>query len=133
MNEITSSTLYWVTRLDGIKGALVTLLLLCVVVIIAAGCIAGYYTEIESGDYGMNKEDSRVPQALKWAQRGLGAFTLSIVLYVLTPTTTEMVAIVVLPQIAQSKMVQQDMPELYSLAVEGVKRALSGPEKGRTE
>ena len=126
MNNITGPLIYWVTRLDEIKGALFALLLLCVVVTILAVCIA-------AGDYEMKKEDSRVPQALKWVRNGFGAYLLVKILYVLTPTTNEMAAIVVLPQIAQSKMVQQDMPELYSLAVEGVKRALSGPEKGRTE
>ena len=127
MNEITSSTVYWVTRLDGIKGALVFCQLLCGGVTALAVYLACCF-KIDSVTYGIKVSDSRIPQALKWAQRGFGAFTLSIVLYVLTPTTTEMAAIVVLPQIAQSKMVQQDMPELYSLAVAGVKRALSGPK-----
>lgn len=127
MNEITSSTLYWVTRLDGIKGALVFCQLLCGGVTAVAVYLA-FCFKIDSVTYSIKASDSRIPQALKWAQRGIGAFTLSIVLYVLTPTTTEMAAIVVLPQIAQSKMVQQDMPELYSLAVAGVKRALSGPK-----
>ena len=131
MNEITSSTLYWVTRLDDIKYALTTLMVFCGLVIIASTCIACYYVEEESWCHDMRKEYSKVPRAIKWVLNGICAFLLCMILYILTPTTNEMSVIVVLPQIAQSKVVQQDMPELYSLAVDELKSVLNDTKKER--
>ena len=132
MNEITSSTLYCVTRADSIKYALMILMLLCVAGSVAATCIAGYYANDELGDYSINKENSKVPRAIKWVRNSVCAFLSAMILYSLTPTTREMTIIFVLPQLVQSKVIQQDMPKLYSLAVDELKSVLNDT-KGKVE
>lgn len=45
----------------------------------------------------------------------------------LTPSSSTIAMMVVIPQIAESKMVQKDLPELYNAAVEALKNNLKKP------
>ena len=65
---------------------------------------------------------------LKWAKRlPFGAMVLW-VLFALTPSSKTIAMMVVIPKIVDSKVVQQDLPEIYDLALKALKEQLT-PKK----
>lgn len=62
-----------------------------------------------------------------YANKVFAAFAVSILGATLIPDKKTIACMVVLPAIAESRAVQQDLPELYSLAVEALKEQLVKP------
>lgn len=51
-------------------------------------------------------------------------FVLSILAYLIVPSSNTVAMMVVIPKIAESKAVQQDLPDLYNAAVQALKDQL---------
>lgn len=58
---------------------------------------------------------------------GLVSFVCCLTIYVATPTSKTIAMMVIIPEIAHSKAVQQDLPDIYNAAVEALKSALKQP------
>lgn len=120
---ITTSQMYWLTRLDGI----VTLLSLlasffCVVSVIMFVSGRCDCTAVKQWSWDTDKSiAARHEFGRKQCKAGLVMFPVGVLLYVLlvmVPTTKQMAAILVIPRIANSEKVQQAGNKLYDLAVE---------------
>ena len=75
-----------------------------------------------------------IASALAWVHDDLGGKTLSVIASVcmffiacatFCPSTDTMLKMIVVPELAKSRIVQADMPELYNLAVESLKKSLN--------
>lgn len=128
--EITESTIYWITRLDGIHNFLGILGVITgapAVLSLIAFCVTFMTSEGE--------EEFHTAMKLE-----LRAFLIGIVLFVVfslvsvfIPTTKEMALIKVLPAISNSRFVSEELPkeagEIYMLAKEALKEKLVGEKK----
>lgn len=95
--EITSTTIYLITRLDGIGRLLTWASILAALLFILLIC---FCADKETIDAKTEKN------AVRTCRVFLVASVFLVVLNVLTPTTKEMAAIVVIPKVANSEAVQ---------------------------
>lgn len=114
---ITSWELYWITRLDGILNASIGVAVLGFVVALFSSLVL--FIE--------EKEKAR-----PWIKRGFITGFLFGAIAVLIPSSKEMAAILVLPKIANSQLIQQKIPqeaaELYTMAKEWMKEKVERKE-----
>lgn len=106
--EITSTTIYLVTRLDGIGRLLTWASILAALLFILV--LIGLSAAKEQGDAKTAKAANRAATVFLVASVSLA------VLNVLLPTTKEMAAIVVIPKVANSEAVQGPGNGLVGLA-----------------
>lgn len=120
---ITTSQMYWITRLDGIM----TLLALLASFLCVAGAIMlffGHGERFAVKQWSWDTDQSiaaRHEFGRKLYKASLVMFPAGIFLYmllVMIPTTRQMAAILIVPRIANSEKVQQAGNKLYDLAVE---------------
>lgn len=122
--KITQSMMYWVTRMDGIHETCTCVVLvgLCISLLV---CLA-YFIALTEHDENIAH---KIKSALRWIfliciVGGLGA--------IFIPTTREMAMIYVIPNIAESQVIKQDVPELYNLGVNALKNWLENEQpKGK--
>ena len=124
---ITGSTIYWITRLDAIGHALV----------IFTG-ISGALAIVFAGLFGASVIDDSLdgPAAQyfrRWALRGLVAFFVLLTAVTFVPSSKEMTAILVLPRIANSGFITEQVPaemaDIYGMAKEWLKNVVSQETK----
>lgn len=117
---ITPATMYWLTRLDSINGICGFILFVCLVGV--------FITAIQ---WGVNEPiDEEQEPYKKWFKREtIAAIICSLVLTFL-PSSKEMAMIYVVPHIAESQVIKQDVPELYDLGVSALKDWLKTQKKG---
>ena len=128
--EITGSTIYWITRMDGIHDFLIGLCIITsILAVLSLIILFSTFMACEG------KEEFHT--AIKFELR---AFLIGIVLFVVfflasvfIPTTKEMALIKVLPAISNSRFVSEELPkeagEIYMLAKEALKEKLVGEKK----
>ncbi len=113
--EITESTVYWITRLDGINVVLKLFAAstgIASLVLIAVGFCFQYASD-------STKEDKLLGKALhKLASIVVPLFFLFILLLVATPTTKEMCVIKGVPVIVNNESVQELPSDVVDLAHE---------------
>lgn len=128
--EITGSTIYWITRMDGIHDFLIVL---CII----TGILAVLILITLFSTFMVYEGKEEFQPAMKFELR---AFLIGIVLFVVfflasvfIPTTKEMALIKVLPAISNSRFVSEELPkeagEIYMLAKEALKEKLVGEKK----
>ena len=108
---ITTTQMYWLTRLDAIVSFGV-----CLILVSISALIIGFtYIAITTGSPYDSDFKSMFKCLVKWALPFalLGASVCTFV-----PTTKQMAAILIIPRIANSEKVQQAGNKLYDLAVE---------------
>lgn len=108
---ITPVTMYWITRLDSISGLMCIILFVCVLGII-----------ITAINWGLNEpiDEEREPYK-KWFKRETITAIIAALILTFIPSSKEMAIIYVVPHIAESQIVKQDIPELYDLGVDALK------------
>lgn len=104
---ITPWTIYWMTRLDEIKGTAMAAFIISII-----GAMICYIC------YGLKSfvEDEEAPALLIYAKRLLIVSVLSSIPNMFIPSTKEMAAILVIPAIANNQQVQDIGKELGDLA-----------------
>lgn len=128
--EITESTIYWITRMDGIHDFLIGL---CII----TGILAVLILITLFSTFMVYEGKEEFHPAMKFELR---AFLIGIVLFVVfflasvfIPTTKEMALIKILPAISNSRFVSEELPkeagEIYMLAKEALKEKLVGEKK----
>lgn len=93
--------IYWITRLDGINVLFALMLILSIITTVATGlkCLL----DMADGD----DDELEFKVCLKICKRAISVFIVAIIGFILTPTTKEAAAIVVIPKIANSENVQE--------------------------
>lgn len=110
---ITTSQMYWLTRLSNFHAA-GGLFVLASILILAAVAVVSFANDL-SGE-GIST------QFRKWGFRiALPLFLVGCLIEILVPTTKEMAAIIVVPRIANNEKVQDVGNEIYGLAVQWLK------------
>lgn len=114
---MTAWQMYWIVKLDDIisifEGGM------GMSVIIASVLVLGgflYWVEYDEAPG-------------KWFKRGLiwcsVVFAASLLIGSATPSTKQLAAIVVVPKLVNSEVIQKDIPELYELALDWTKKQLA--------
>lgn len=124
MNAITPTLIYWITRLELVNRALG-----CTAGFSGLCFVAGLWYYLMSTTEGWEDDAKR---AVRLATREFVALAVSTVLYILTPTTREMAAILVIPKIANSETVAEIGDGVKTLAVEWLEE-LRPNKKGETK
>lgn len=108
-------TMYMLTRLDALNsffGAACFLSVSCITGVLLCAIVEDAFNELR--------------KAIKYS---VIALIISTCGAILTPSTKEMAAIIMVPKIVNSTAVQKDVPELYSLGVEWLKEKLTTKSK----
>lgn len=123
---ITPATLYWFTRLDGING-LCTFVLVFGTLALAFFLIANIVASSNPQD-----EDSLDIKKVtsKWIKILSFPYVLALLGNIFVPTSKEMAMIYVVPHLAESQVIKQDIPEVYDLGVKALKDWLNKETKG---
>ena len=126
---ITTTQMYWLTRLDNVHDLLCGILVATCVAFGVLSVIAGIATFVS------DSEDEQRKVAFVWRMwryimlTVLAAGTIK----VFTPTTKELAAIIVVPKIANSTLVTEKIPqelsELYTLAKQYMIESLKEKQK----
>ena len=123
---ITPATMYWFTRLDGITDACAVTLLL--------GGLALLFLSIAYWATGGNTDEmyehNVVKSILKWL---IPVWLFGLIGTLFIPNSKQMAMIYVVPQITESQVVKQDIPELYDLGVNALKDWLKQTKGGDNE
>ena len=114
---ITQSQMYWLTRLDGIHGCMIPFGFIAV--FSAIGFVLSMICYILARD----NQENELAKNLKNSRRicswmFLVSFLISVIITIFVPTTKEMAAIWVIPQIANSEKIQTVGNKVYDIAVE---------------
>ena len=128
--EITESTIYWITRLDGIHDFLIGL---CII----TGILAVLSLITFFATFMVSEGEEEFHPAMKFELRACFISIALLVVFslvsVFIPTTKEMALIKVLPAISNSRFVSEELPkeagEIYMLAKDAVKEKLVGEKK----
>ena len=125
---ITPATMYWFTRLDGLNVAfaVATFLGIFAVIITAIGFFATSNSEYDNEE----KNHNTIKSVLKWL---VPTWLICLLGLLFTPTTKEIAMIYVVPHIAESQIIKQDIPELYDLGVNALKDWLKQTKGGDNE
>ena len=122
---ISESCIYWITRLDNILSALEVIECLCAVVLLAffllwgAADITRVFTEKESEDY------QKVNEIRQYSAKRLLpltiAFALMVTMSILIPTSKELAAMYVIPNVANNERIQNFSSEIVTIAEDWLK------------
>lgn len=116
---MTTWQMYWLVKLDDIGS-------FCTVIAVLGGvlCSVGWVFR--------SVFDREAPDAVKRLLRIVtGPVILAMLLAVLLPSTKQLAAIILVPKLVNSEMIQHDVPQVYDLAVEWMKAKLAVPEKAQ--
>jgi hypothetical protein len=129
--EISSWTLYWITRCDWLhNGAYFLFSVMFCAVLPALGVFSFVQT-----DATVNAKGAKVYlHQHRWKIRTwLTGWLLSGLLVIAIPTTKEMAAIYVIPAVANNARVSKEAEEVYHLAKEYLREQVKHPEKATGE
>ena len=121
---ITSFWVYIYGQADAIQFALT---LLAAVLGIVGGCGALIASIIPASEYSGGKEHKKM--CISNLFKVIYAFIPVLLLRLAMPDSKTVAMMVVIPQIVESKVIQQDVPELYNAAVEALKEKLTIEKK----
>lgn len=108
---ITPATMYWITRLDSIGGLMCFILFACVLGI----AITAFQWSIDE------PIDEEKEPYKKWFKRETITAIIAALILTFVPSSKEMAMMYVVPHIAESQVVKQDIPEVYNLGVDALK------------
>lgn len=138
---ISSFELYMILKLDDIHNALSILVipLWAFCILSAIGFILWFAASIPARD---NNDDIQTIQTIghvikKTVLVSFGVLFVVMLLQTIIPTTRQMASILVVPAIVNSNFVQKELPsdlkEIYTLAKEGMTKALSDKKDDKNE
>ena len=123
---MSESTIYWITRLDGINNLLACLIGILVIIFVLAFCLAYALKNCDADDPERKRLEPEVKKVIVVSFWSIAAVALALVF---TPTTKEMVAIKVIPALANSRLADkslQNIDALLDVCVEQLKARKEG-------
>lgn len=141
---ITASELYWIFRCDSIHEILTASLTVLIIasaigcIIILVMCFSSSWDDDDirswfEPDSDASAERKQILTVVKCVACLLGIVCMLAVGKVMLPTTKELVLIKVLPEVVNSKFVQEDLPsdirKLYTAAVQSTLNTLTGSQQ----
>ncbi len=131
---ITESYMYWILKLDDIRGFVFVSGMLGVLAVVA---FLTFFLAAKIGKGDFCDDHVHVRRMCGWSCVATTILTLLLHLsYALLPTTKQMAMIKVIPVIANSKeveVVSKDAKELYTLVVEEIRNRLINECKGNSK
>ena len=118
---MSESTIYWITRLDGINNLLEWLIFSLVIVLVASIGVTAMMAMVDDDDPSVKR---LAPRISRYMSVSFWCIVTSSLTLVFTPTTKEMVAIKVIPALANSRLADkslQNIDALLDVCVEQVK------------
>ena len=124
--DISAWDVYWIMRLDGIKAGLENLVPLGIILFLFSGiALTGLFVNYEKEFPVKKAMRIYIPTVILWIFLCFSN--------IFIPTTREAATIFVLPKIANSELVSEEIPkearEIYGLAKEWFKKAVKEKEK----
>lgn len=120
--------MYWLTRLNGIT------VLFAVITFIGAFAllflIIGYYSTKAGTSINDENDHKSISSILKWF---VPVWVVALLGLLFVPNSKQMAMIYVVPQITESQVVKQDIPELYDLGINALKDWLKQTKGGDNE
>lgn len=116
--NISYSLMYWLTRLDKLNNVFEGILVLggfALLILIIAYVISSTSKDIDDEAKTVNSFSK------KWLKTLLFPWIFSLLGLTFVPTSKEMAMIYVVPNIAESQVIKQDIPEIYDLGVTALK------------
>lgn len=116
--NISYGLIYWITRLDKLNNVFEFVLLLGGMALLML--TIAYVISSTSKDY---DDESKTVNTFsrKWLKILFFPWIFSLLGITFIPTSKEMAMIYVVPNIAESQVVKQDIPEIYDLGVNALK------------
>lgn len=121
---ITPAIMYWFTRLDQITEAITVVQILSIIAMLIFICIWLY-----NASYNGDDDDTEVSIPRRITKWSFFIFIVSMTIGLFIPTSKQMAMIYVVPQITESQVVKQDIPELYDLGINALKDWLKENKK----
>lgn len=118
--NISASTIYLWQLADELQGTLFALCFISGLATLVAGMITGAVNCEGAEEYQAPAKKAFIVSAV--------VFGLVMVAKTLTPSSKTVAMMVVVPEIAKSKVIQEDVPELYNMAVDALKSSIA-PKK----
>lgn len=114
---ITPATLYWITRLDEINDLFMFIIIFgtCALAMLSVANVVAACNTYDDEAVFLKKITS------KWIKILLFPWVLALFGIIFVPTSKEMAMIYVVPQITESQVIKQDIPEVYDLGVKALK------------
>lgn len=123
---ISTSLMYWFTRLDGLHNLFQAIIILGTIAFIIFTVVYIYALCEEQID-----DDATFIK--KFASRTLKILSIPLILalsgLIFVPTSQEMAMIYVVPRLAESQVIKQDIPEIYDLGMNALKDWLKDTKK----
>lgn len=126
---ITPATMYCFTRLDAITGTCDVITILGAFALFFLS-IAYYATGTFKNTPAVTYDHKVVKGILKWL---IPVWLFGLIGLLFIPNSKQMAMIYVVPQITESQVVKQDIPELYDLGVSALKDWLKQTKGGDNE
>jgi hypothetical protein len=127
--EITPLTIYLWQLVDGLKDALILPFAIGLIAGLASFIIATIATNTKNynGDPEMGPEMSR--RVFRMSYCALSIAVVCGLMNVLIPTSKTVAMMVIIPGIANSSVIQEDVPELWDVAVKALKEKLTSEKE----
>ena len=121
--QISPWVIYWFTRLEPLHGLARTLL------IISSFLLLFYFVFVWTEGKGRV-----LVTATRVSKKYVApAFALSLLFLCFVPDEKDMALIYVVPRLAESRVIQRDLPDLYETAVDRLRKIARGGETAGTE
>lgn len=124
--QITEWEMYWLLKLDGIKGFFIFISI--VIGLIALVSFVSFIVLCIPGKEG----PETIKRVKRWSTVSICLSVIFIPVAILIPDTKQMIAIKVVPRLANSQFMQEDLPADVREVYEATKRKfleMAGPEK----
>lgn len=128
---MTPTSVYFILQLDNIRHALLTLCGIVFALYVARKAIPMLGWVLVCSTAEEKEWEKLIKTSPPWSSLVVSATIMGIMMAFI-PDTKTAAAVVIAPQIANSQMVQRDIPELYTLAIGKLKSAL-GAEPPKPE
>lgn len=118
-------TIYWILQLDSINSAFGTIALI--------SGIASSSAFVFSGIVWLNQEEQAAKIIRKFSYRAAWIFAITIASGALIPSTKTAAAMVVIPAIANNETIRNEAADLYKLAKDALRDAVTDGEPKRAD
>lgn len=116
--NLTAMKMYWITRLDDIGACLLVLSIMAGIamtaLVISYVLLCADHARTNEGAHCFDREVRQIATTKQWLKRSVAVFAVLMSAAVLVPTKKDMLVILGVPAVLNSKVVQEDLPKVYN-------------------